>query len=130
MDSINYVKSPKTNRPVKVGSRVWRDFVKEGALSAENFVDEKELYELKPEDDPDQVIEELDKELPHNVQAVRGRGKYQGKIIKRDKPYDNLEQTVDVVKKATVQAVKQLPEVTSDNEEDWESALESISCKN
>ena len=33
------LRNPKTNRPVKVGSRMWRTLVKEGCLSSENFVD-------------------------------------------------------------------------------------------
>jgi hypothetical protein len=35
---------------------MWRTLVKEGSLSAENIVDEKEVYALKPNDDPSQVI--------------------------------------------------------------------------
>lgn len=124
--NVDYVKNPKTNRPVKIGSRIWRELVKEGLIASQNLEDDKELYELKPSDDALEIIGDLDKELPHNVQAVRGRGKYAGKIVKRDKPHDNLEKTVSTVSKMASQVIKQMPEVTSDNEEDWESALEQL----
>ena len=127
MEYTGYTKNPLTNRPIKIGSKVWRELVKEGKLSDKNVVDENELYELKPADDSSEIIKQLDKELPPNIKAVRGRGKYRGKIVTREKPFDNLKQTVDIVKKATVKAVKKLPKkVDSDNEEDWEKALENM----
>lgn len=127
MEYTGYTKNPLTNRPIKIGSKVWRELVKEGKLSDKNVVDENELYELKPADDSSEIIKQLDKELPPNIQAVRGRGKYRGKIVTREKPFDNLKQTVDIVKKATVKAVKKLPKkVDSDNEEDWEYQLQKL----
>lgn len=125
MSNDDYVKNPKTNRPVKVGSRIWRNLVKEGMLSSENYHDEKELYALQPNEDPTNIIKELNKNLPRNVQAVRGRGKYEGKIVKKDKPHDNLEEAVNIVKKASVRAVKQLKPPESDDE-DWETQLEYL----
>ena len=129
LSNNDYVRNPKTNRPVKVGSRMWRTLVKEGCLSAENFVDEKELYALKPNEDPTNIIQELNKTLPRNKQAVRGRGMYQGKIVKKDKPHDNLEETVTMVKKASVKAMKQLVPDNFENEEDedsWQTQLENL----
>ena len=61
--NVDYVKNPKTNRPVKIGSRIWRELVKEGLVASQNLVDEKELYELKPSDDALEIIGDLDKEL-------------------------------------------------------------------
>ena len=126
LSKTDYVKNPHTNRPVKVGSRMWRTLVKEGSLSAENFVDEKELYALKPNEDPTQIIKELNKTLPRNKQAVRGRGMYEGKIVKKDKPMDNLEETVNIVKKASVKAMKQLVPESVDDEESWQTQLENL----
>ena len=128
LSNNDYIRNPKTNRPVKVGSRVWRDLVKEGMVSSQNYQDEKELYALKPNDDPSQVIQQLNKTLPRNKQAVRGRGMYQGKIVKKEKPYNNLEDTVNLVKKASCKVMKNMPipPDDSDDEEDWTNQLENL----
>ena len=126
LSNNDYIRNPKTNRPVKVGSRVWRDLVKEGMVSSQNYQDEKELYALKPNDDPSQVIQQLNKTLPRNKQAVRGRGMYQGKIVKKEKPYNNLEDTVNMVKKASCKAMKNMPPPESSDDEDWTNQLENL----
>ena len=126
LSNNDYIRNPKTNRPVKVGSRVWRDLVKEGMVSSQNYQDEKELYALKPNDDPSQVIQQLNKTLPRNKQAVRGRGMYQGKIVKKEKPYNNLEDTVNLVKKASCKAMKNMPPPESSDDEDWTNQLENL----
>lgn len=126
LSNNDYIRNPKTNRPVKVGSRVWRDLVKEGMVSSENYQDEKELYALKPNDDPSQVIQQLNKTLPRNKQAVRGRGMYQGKIVKKEKPYNNLEDTVNMVKKASCKVMKNMPPPESSDDEDWTNQLENL----
>ena len=126
LSNNDYIRNPKTNRPVKVGSRVWRDLVKEGMVSSQNYQDEKELYALKPNDDPSQVIKQWNKTLPRNKQAVRGRGMYQGKIVKKEKPYNNLEDTVNMVKKASCKAMKNMPPPESSDDEDWTNQLENL----
>ena len=126
LSNNDYIRNPKTNRPVKVGSRVWRDLVKEGMVSSQNYQDEKELYALKPNDDPSQVIQQLNKTLPRNKQAVRGRGMYQGKIVKKEKPYNNLEDTVNMVKKASCKVMKNMPPPESSDDEDWTNQLENL----
>jgi hypothetical protein len=126
LSNNDYIRNPKTNRPVKVGSRVWRDLVKEGMVSSQNYQDEKELYALKPNDDPSQVIQQLNKTLPRSKQAVRGRGMYQGKIVKKEKPYNNLEDTVNMVKKASCKAMKNMPPPESSDDEDWTNQLENL----
>ena len=126
LSNNDYIRNPKTNRPVKVGSRVWRELVKEGMVSSENYQDEKELYALKPNDDPSQVIQQLNKTLPRNKQAVRGRGMYQGKIVKKEKPYNNLEDTVNMVKKASCKVMKNMPPPESSDDEDWTNQLENL----
>ena len=83
--------NPKTSSPVKVGGRTWLKLVKEGLLEGV-YEDSNELYELlddeKDGDTPfnyDEKIEEINKDLPRGIQAVKGRGKYKNKIVKRKK---------------------------------------------
>ena len=51
---------------------------------------------------------------------------YEGKIVKKDKPMDNLEETVNIVKKASVKAMKQLVPESVDDEETWQTQLENL----
>ena len=80
--------NPNTQRPVKVGSRTWLGLVKLGLVSG-HYRDPREL-EVVPEkyyeDDGyvEQKIETINKTLPRGKQAVRGRGKYKGKIVSRN----------------------------------------------
>ena len=76
--------NPKTNRPVKIGSKVWLKLVKEGFIEGE-FKDPNVLGEIKEGEDVDETIEKINETLPTNEQGVRGRGKYKGQIAKRSK---------------------------------------------
>ena len=76
--------NPKTSRPVRVGSRVWLTLVREGLVDG-HYSDPKTLYEVKDDSEYEEKINELNEKLPNNVQAVRGRGKYKNKIVKRHK---------------------------------------------
>jgi hypothetical protein len=83
MSSSDYIINPKTQRPIKIGSRVWRGLVSSGVIEGV-YNDPKELYELQEEDDIDQKISSANEDLPPDKQAVRGRGKYKGKIVSRN----------------------------------------------
>lgn len=75
--------NPKTQRPVKVGSRTWLGLVREG-LTESNYQDPMELYKTDdPGENLDEKIKEINQTLPIDQQAVRGRGKYKNKIVKR-----------------------------------------------
>ena len=78
------VVNPKTQRAVKVGSRTWLNLVKEGLVEGD-YTDPKEMYHLQQGDDVSTKIQELNQELPMNQQAVRGRGKYADKIVRRNR---------------------------------------------
>ena len=87
MSTNKYVTNPKTGRAVKVGNRAWLSLVKEGLISGE-YQDPNELDIIQDKDTEEQInekIKELNKELPSTVSAVKGRGKYKGKIVKRNK---------------------------------------------
>lgn len=106
----NFVINPTTQRPVKIGSRTWRKLINEGLIK-NTYTDPNELYVVdKTTQDIQPKIEELNKDLPDNLQAVRGRGKYKNKIVKRQK-----QPSTDCVTKHTV---KRAANIVSNNIED------------
>jgi len=89
--------NPKTQRPVKVGGRIWLKLVREGLLVGE-CKDDNEIYTVQEEDNIEQKIQEFNKSLPPNQHAVRGRGKYANKIVKRHKQPNIIDTTKHTVK--------------------------------
>jgi len=51
---------------------------------------------------------------------------YQFKIVKKEKPYNILEDTVNLVKKASCKAMKNMPPPESSDDEDWTNQLENL----
>lgn len=117
--------NPKTSRPVKVGSRTWINLVKEG-LVAGHYTDPKELCEVGEEDDEAELIQQFNQNLPSTQQAVRGRGKYANKIVKRNKQPSTKEATKQTVR-ATARKLKD-PAVYEQLQEtdDFEGELEQL----
>jgi hypothetical protein len=76
--------NPTTQRPIRVGSRVWLKCVKDGIIEG-NHTDPNELYNMREGDNINDKINEINQTLPANLQAVKGRGKYKDKIVKRNK---------------------------------------------
>ena len=76
--------NPQTSRPVKVGGRTWLKLVKDGLVEG-TYSDPNEICDIVEGDNVKEKIEEINRNLPNNVQGVRGRGKYAGKIVKRSK---------------------------------------------
>jgi hypothetical protein len=85
MSSSQHIINPKTQRPVKIGSRTWRKLVSDGIVENQKIDEPCELYELSQEDNIEQKINELNKSLPITEQAVRGRGRFRNKVVKRRK---------------------------------------------
>lgn len=84
-DRKDYMRSPTSGRPILVGGRVWLNLVKEGII-ANDYVDEKDLGPAPV--DPIEFakkVKEINKTLPIGTHAVRGRGKYDGKLVRRNK---------------------------------------------
>ena len=117
--------NPKTSRPVRVGSRVWLTLVREGLIDG-HYSDPKELYTVQEQDDCDEKISELNQQLPINQQAVRGRGKYRNKIVKRHKQ-PSTRQVSEHTVRTTARKLKD-PQVYDDLMEsnDFESQLEQL----
>ena len=85
MSSSQHIINPKTQRPVKIGSRTWRKLVGDGIIENQKIDEPCELYELSQEDNVEQKINELNRSLPITEQAVRGRGRFRNKVVKRRK---------------------------------------------
>jgi len=96
--------NPKTQRPVKVGSRTWLKLVREGLVEGK-YSDPKEIYTLQDGDDEDELINKFNQSLPPNQHAVRGRGKYANKIVKRHRQ-PNTETTSRYTVKTTARKLK------------------------
>jgi hypothetical protein len=108
-----FVINPNTKRPIKVGGIVWRKLVKENILE-DKYSDPAELYKLEPDEDAEEKIQELNKNLPLNQQSVRGRGKYKGKIVKRSRTLKPTE----IAKYTSKLASKIIKQKSDFNEED------------
>ena len=80
----DYIKNPVSGRPIIVGGRTYNELVKQGYFEDiykdENILDETENMELMKD-----KIDELNTSLPENIRAVRGRGRFRGKIVKKIK---------------------------------------------
>jgi len=118
--------NPKTSRPIKVGGRAWKNLVNEGLIEG-RYTDPKELHNITgdmDENDIDQKIENLDRDLPSNYQAVRGRGKYSEKIVKRKKQ----PKTKDIIKHTTKKSIKLIKKQIVKNKDilDYENELERM----
>jgi hypothetical protein len=93
--SNEFVKNPNTGRPVKVGGRIWTRLVKKGIISDAGYKDPNILCESAP-DNPQLKITEINQSLPPEIEAVRGRGKYANKIVKRKLPISRKKPLVEV----------------------------------
>lgn len=117
--------NPQTQRPVKVGSRTWLKLVREGIVEGK-YSDPKEIYTLQDGDNEDELINKFNQSLPPNQHAVRGRGKYANKIVKRHKQ-PNTETTSRYTVKTTARKLKNR-EVYEDLQEggNFEEDLETL----
>ncbi len=123
--------NPNTQRPVKVGSRTWLNLVKQGVVEG-RYTDPKELgqlpeqYEEIPNEEVEEKIEQVNKTLPKHQQAVRGRGRYKGKIVSRNKrlaPEEVSRYTAQVATRAVANNINTLAEYEDD---DIEGMLEKM----
>jgi hypothetical protein len=96
--------NPQTQRPVKVGSRTWLKLVRQGLVEGK-YSDPNEIYTIKEGDDEQELINQFNQSLPPNQQAVRGRGKYANKIVKRHRQ-PNTETTSRYTVKTTARKLK------------------------
>lgn len=120
--------NPNTQRPVRIGSRTWINLVKQGILtgncSDNNIIEDK--YEEIPTEEFEKKIKKINENLPIGTQAVRGRGKYANKIVRRNKPLSTEEITKSTVKKASKVVVNNIDELDETDYEEMEKKLERL----
>tara|TARA_R110001599_G_scaffold73668_1_gene203650 strand:+ start:6333 stop:6938 length:606 start_codon:yes stop_codon:yes gene_type:complete len=109
--------NPNTQRPVRVGGRTWLGLVKKGLIEG-RYTDPKELSRI-PEhpQEIEQEIQRVNQTLPRGQQAVRGRGKYKGKIVSR-----NIRPPTEEVSRYTAQMASR---VVNENIEDLAELADS-----
>ena len=114
------VYNPKTNRPIKVGSRAWLNLVKQGVIAGD-YSDENVLGEYNEEESKQDIrkrIKELNEKQDIGTQVVKGRGVYKGKLVKRSKQLS----VQDISKKTSKIASK----IVVDDDEKLEKELEAM----
>lgn len=80
----DWVANPTTGRMVKIGGKAYNKLIKDGLI--EKMKNDNELSDLpENEEQQQEKIKELNEALPDEFQAVRGRGKYKNKLVKRSK---------------------------------------------
>ena len=95
--------NPNTQRPVRVGGRTWLGLVKKGLIEG-RYTDPKELSRIPEQpQEVEQEIQRVNKTLPRGQQAVRGRGKYKGKIVSR-----NIRPPTEEVSRYTAQMASRI----------------------
>tara|TARA_R110000787_G_scaffold191748_2_gene303247 strand:- start:6397 stop:7050 length:654 start_codon:yes stop_codon:yes gene_type:complete len=122
----DFVINPETKRPIKVGSRTWNSLVKKGILSG-NYNDPNELSTIDEDEEEyiiEQKIKEINKTLPNTEHGVRGRGKFKGKIVKRNKKLSTREISKHTAKVASKTLTKNIDELVESD--DMESLLEQM----
>ncbi len=84
---MNYIINPLTQRPIKIGGTVYNRLIRQSVIKKpdEEEKDDVILDEI-PEDD-EYTIEKIQDYnrmyIDDNIQCVRGRGKYKGKLVKK-----------------------------------------------
>ena len=86
--SDDIIINPLTQKPIKIGGRVYTRLVSDGVISAHNDLLKNELDTYDSDEEADSLIQnynEILKEDKKNLHAVRGRGKHLNKIVVRRK---------------------------------------------
>lgn len=90
MDKNNFVTNPNTGRAVKIGGRMYNILIKKGLIEPIPIdeYDDNVLNNIDdiPDDNLNDIKQEYNEKLPKEYHAVKGRGKYKGKLVKRSKP--------------------------------------------
>jgi rhodanese-related sulfurtransferase len=126
---MSYIVNPKSRRNVKVGSKVWAKLIKEGVIVDTREANEHEICNI-PEDADDDTVDEMitssNEDLPIGQQAVRGRGRYKGKIVKRAMKPTLAEMGQVTTKIASKIVRKKIDEGTLGQEDEDEDDLEKM----
>lgn len=98
---------------VKVGGKIYRKLVNEGALQMATD-DSHALYSLQENDNVEELKQKYNKELPPNMVAVRGRGAYKNKLVKRLLPQTVNSNSTKRIISRTKSILQEHPEISED----------------
>ena len=123
-----FVKNPKTGRFITVGLSCYNKLRKEGYFP-EGCVDPRELGDIKSDDKQELENQKffINRRLPPNKHAVKGRGVYKGKLVVRDRGVDVNEMskfTAKVARKAMRKNLKKL--IACNDTEEIDRMLEEL----
>ena len=123
----DYMINPLTKRNIRVGSRMWINLVKDGVIQGQ-YSDENILADTEEIDDDTitDKINELNENLPIGVRAVKGRGRYENKIVKRHSQITHQDMAKSTAKKTSKILSNNLEELKDLSQEDMESELERL----
>lgn len=123
----DYMINPLTKRNIRVGSRIWINLVKDGVIQGQ-YSDDNILAETEEIDDNTitDKINELNESLPIGVRAVKGRGRYENKIVKRHSQITHQDMAKSTAKKTSKILSKNLEELSDLSQEDMETELERL----
>ena len=123
----DYMINPLTKRNIRVGSRIWINLVKDGVIQGQ-YSDDNILAETEEIDDDTitDKINELNESLPIGVRAVKGRGRYENKIVKRHSQITHQDMAKSTAKKTSKILSKNLEELSDLSQEDMETELERL----
>jgi hypothetical protein len=123
----DYMINPLTKRNIRVGSRIWINLVKDGVIQGQ-YSDDNILAETEDIDDNTitDKINELNDSLPIGVRAVKGRGRYENKIVKRHSQITHQDMAKSTAKKTSKILSKNLEELSDLSQEDMETELERL----
>jgi hypothetical protein len=126
MNNTNYTINPNTGRPVKIGGRIWTKLIKDGLIESDNIQDDNVLYEVEEGDDLEELCSDFNTKMKPNIQAVRGRGRYKNKIVKRKKNLTH-KQMKEYTTNTAIQAVKEnMGELAGYDSDELEQELQRI----
>ena len=125
--SAQLIINPKTQRPVKVGSRTWRKLVADGLVAEQPGAPAQDtLYTIRDDDaDLESKIQEINNGLPSNVQAVRGRGRYAGQIVRRRRQPPTVDVARQTIRK-TASKLRNRDVYDTLHEGDFSADLEAL----
>ena len=107
MSFDQHIINPRTNKPVKIGGRVYMNLIRDGILKNQNYKDPKILDTIDEKDNEEDIIikkKKIKENLNINEDVVKGRGKYKNKLIKKHKQ----PKTEDVIRHTLKKTSKKL----------------------
>ena len=96
MSEKQFIISPITNKSIRIGGKAYKKLMKDGVIDGKiMYDDDKILYKINIEDLIEMKKIQLNKELPKECHAVKGRGLYKGYLIKRNRDEYSMKRQLE-----------------------------------